>query len=216
VTTRCLVARCAKVKGKHDQCPADTPICEQGRLFTPLTALDLLPLPVKQARSIDFIPFFYWSARGQTRRYRVVCAPVLATSGAPRPAPRIVFSLLLAHRGPPQQRVVTVVGLYSQTRQPGRALVACGRPSTRSTSSVGPRRVSGSFSIGDPDKGRSFGFSVSSTSGNARLTPVRRLSASSFRHVQRNRLSPTPYRSTSTGASGHESTPDVCRWDSSR
>jgi len=138
---------------RDDQCPADT-ICEQGVCHSFERPFDLL-LFRKQGASIDFIPF-YWSRRGNPG-YRVV-APLYWHFWSPEARTQIVFPFYWRIEDHLKQRVVTVVGLYSQTRQPGARSWALWPAFYASTKFGWAAPLLGSFSIGDPDKGRSFGL----------------------------------------------------------
>ena len=138
---------------RDDQCPADT-ICEQGVCHSFERPFDLL-LFRKQGASIDFIPF-YWSRRGNPG-YRVL-APVYWHFWSAESRTQIAAPFYWRIEDHLKQRVVTVVGLYSQPRQPDARSWAVWPFIYTSTKFGWAAPLAGSFTIGDPDRGRAFGL----------------------------------------------------------
>ena len=134
-------------------CPVDT-ICEQGTCRAFEKAFTLL-LFRKEGGTLDFIPF-YWSHRGNPG-YRVL-APFYWHFWSPEARTQIVAPFYWRIEDHLKQRVVTVVGLYSQTRQPDARSWAVWPFFYSSTKFGWAAPLLGSFTIGDPDKGRSFGL----------------------------------------------------------
>jgi hypothetical protein len=134
-------------------CPVDT-ICEQGACRAFEKAFTLL-LFRKEGATLDFIPF-YWSRRGNPG-YRVL-APFYWHFWSPEARTQIVAPFYWRIEDHLKQRVVTVVGLYSQTRQPDARSWAVWPFLYTSTKFGWAAPLLGSFTIGDPDKGRSFGL----------------------------------------------------------
>jgi hypothetical protein len=135
------------------ECPVDT-ICEQGVCRSFERAFNLL-LFRKEGATLDFIPF-YWSRRGNPG-YRVLL-PVYWHFWSPESRTQIVAPFYWRIEDHLKQRVVTVVGLYSQTRQPDARSWALWPIFYSSTKFGWAAPLLGSFSIGDPDKGSSLGL----------------------------------------------------------
>ena len=138
---------------RDDQCPADT-ICEQGFCRSFERAFNLL-LFRKEGATLDFIPF-YWSRRGNPG-YRVL-APVYWHFWSAESRTQIAAPFYWRIEDHLKQRVVTVVGLYSQTRQPDARSWAVWPFIYTSTKFGWAAPLAGSFTIGDPDRGRAFGL----------------------------------------------------------
>jgi hypothetical protein len=138
---------------RDDQCPVDT-ICEQGVCRSFERAFNLL-LFRKEGASLDFIPF-YWSRRGNPG-HRVL-APFYWHFWSPESRVQIVFPFYWRIEDHLKQRVVTVVGLYSHTRQPDARSWAVWPFFYTSTKFGWAAPLLGSFSVGDPDKGRALGL----------------------------------------------------------
>ena len=135
------------------ECPVDT-ICEQGACHFFERRFTLL-LFRKEGGTVDLIPF-YWSRRGNPG-YRVLI-PFYWHFWSPDSRTQIVAPFYWRTEDHLKQRVVTVVGLYSQTRQPDARSWAVWPFLYMSTKFGWAAPLLGSFTIGDPDKGRSFGL----------------------------------------------------------
>ena len=135
------------------ECPVDT-ICEQGACH-PFQRRFTLLLFRKEGATVDLIPF-YWSRRGNPG-YRVL-APLYWHFWSPESRTQIVAPFYWRIEDHLKQRVVTVVGLYSQTRQPDARSWAVWPFLYLSTKFGWAAPFLGSFSIGDPDNGRAFGL----------------------------------------------------------
>ncbi len=98
---------------RDDQCPADT-ICEDGVCQAFERSIDVL-LYRKAGRNTQFLPF-YFSDRGNPG-HRVV-APLYFHFWSPESRTRIVAPFYWRVEDHLKQRVVLVIGLYSQTTQP--------------------------------------------------------------------------------------------------
>ena len=135
------------------ECPAET-ICEQGVCRSFERAFNLL-LFRKEGATLNFIPL-YWSRRGNPG-YRVL-APLYWHFWSPDSRAQIAFPFYWRIEDHLKQRVVTVAGLYSQTRQPDARSWAVWPFFYTSTKFGWAAPMLGSFTIGDPDKGRAFGL----------------------------------------------------------
>jgi len=129
-------------------------ICETGRLSLLRTGLQSPALP--QGRRDTQLHSLYWSRRGNPG-YRVL-APLYWHFWSPEARTQIVFPFYWRVEDHLKQRVVTVVGLYSQTRQPDARSWAVWPFLYTSTKFGWAAPILGSFAIGDPDKGRAFGL----------------------------------------------------------
>ena len=138
---------------RDDQCPANT-ICESGTCRTFERPVDIL-LYRKDGRSTAFIPF-YFSNRGNPG-HRVV-APLYFHFWSPESHTQIVAPFYWRVEDHLKQRVVLVIPPYSQTTQPDARSWAVWPFVYVSTKFGWAAPLLGSFSIGDPDKGRSFGL----------------------------------------------------------
>jgi len=141
------------VCSRDDQCPVET-ICEHGACQAYERAFTLL-LFRKEGASLDFIPL-YWSQRGNPGNR--VLFPIYWHFWSPESHTRIVAPFYWRVEDYLKQRVVTVVGLYSQTRQPDARSWALWPFFYASTKFGWAAPLLGSFTIGDPDKGRAFGL----------------------------------------------------------
>jgi len=138
---------------RDDQCPVET-ICEHGACQAFERAFTLL-LFRKEGASLDFIPF-YWSRRGNPGNR--VLFPFYWHFWSPEAHTRIVAPFYWRVEDYLKQRVVTVVGLYSQTREPDARSWALWPFFYVSTKFGWAAPLLGSFTIGDPDKGHAFGL----------------------------------------------------------
>ncbi len=138
---------------RDDECNAGT-ICEHGVCKAFERSFDML-LFRKEGASTDFIPF-YFSQRGNPG-HRVV-APFYWHFWSPESRTRIVFPFYWRVEDHLKQRVVTVVGLYSHTRQPDARSWAVWPFFYASTKFGWAAPLLGSFTIGDPDRQRALGL----------------------------------------------------------
>jgi hypothetical protein len=136
-----------------DQCPTGT-ICESGTCQAFEHAVDVL-LYRKEGRSTAFIPF-YFSNRGNPG-HRIV-APLYWHFWSPESHTQIVAPFYWRVEDHLKQSVVLVIGLYSQTTQPGARSWAVWPLLYMSTKFgwVAPPLLS--FKVGDPDHGKAFGM----------------------------------------------------------
>ena len=153
VATTATTTATGIVCSRDDQCPVDT-ICEQGACRSFERAFNLL-LFRKEGATLDFIPF-YWSRRGNPG-HRVL-APFYWHFWSPESRTQIAFPFYWRIEDHLKQRVITVVGLYSHTGQPDARSWAVWPLFYTSTKFGWAAPLLGSFSIGDPDKGRAFGL----------------------------------------------------------
>ena len=136
-----------------DQCPTDT-ICESGTCQAFEHAVDVL-LYRKEGRSTAFIPF-YFSNRGNPG-HRIV-APFYWHFWSPESHTQIVAPFYWRVEDHLKQSVVLVVGLYSQTTQPGARSWAVWPFLYISTKFGWAAPLLLSFKVGDPDHGKAFGM----------------------------------------------------------
>ena len=138
---------------RDDQCPADT-ICEDGVCQAFERSIDIL-LYRKAGRSTQFLPF-YFSDRGNPG-HRVV-APLYFHFWSPESRTRIVAPFYWRVEDHLKQRVVLVIGLYSETKQPDARSWAVWPFFYFSTKFgwASPIPLL-SFRAGDPDHGKAFG-----------------------------------------------------------
>jgi hypothetical protein len=136
-----------------DQCPTGT-ICEDGSCQAFERPIDIL-LYRKEGRSTWVLPF-YFSNRGNPG-HRVL-APLYFHFWSPESHTQIVAPFYWRVEDHLKQRVVTVVGLYSQTTQPGARSWALWPAFYLSTKFGWAAPPLASFKVGDPDKGKAFGM----------------------------------------------------------
>jgi hypothetical protein len=138
---------------RDDQCPANT-ICEDGTCQPFERSIDIL-LYRKEGRSTRFLPF-YFSQRGNPG-HRVI-APLYFHFWSPESRTQIVAPFYWRVEDHLKQRVVMVVGLYSQTQQPDARSWALWPFFYFSTKFGWASPIPlFSFRAGDPDHGKSFG-----------------------------------------------------------
>jgi hypothetical protein len=138
---------------RDDECSAGT-ICEHGVCQAFERPFDLL-LYRRDGASTDLIPF-YFSLRGNPG-HRVV-APFYWHFWSPESRTKIVFPFYWRVEDHLKQRVVTVVGLYSHTRQPDARSWAVWPFFYASTKFGWAAPLLGSFTIGDPDRQKALGL----------------------------------------------------------
>lgn len=138
---------------RDDQCPVHT-ICEQGSCRTFEPAFNLL-LFRKEGANTNFLPI-YWSRKGNPG-HRVV-APFYWHFWSPRGRTQIVAPFYWRVEDYLAQRVITVIGPYSQTTQPDARSWAVWPLFYSSTKFGWAAPLLGSFRVGDPDHGRAFGL----------------------------------------------------------
>jgi hypothetical protein len=138
---------------RDEECDAGT-ICEQGVCQAFERPFDLL-LYRKDGPSTEFIPF-YWARRGNPG-HRVL-APLYWHFWSPEGRTQVVFPFYWRVEDHLKQRVVTVVGLYSHTRQPDARSWALWPVFYASTKFGWAAPLLGSFTVGDPDRQKAFGL----------------------------------------------------------
>ena len=138
---------------RDDQCAAGT-ICENGTCQAFERPIDIL-LYRKDGRSTEVLPF-YFSNRGNPG-HRVV-APLYFHFWSPEAHSQIVAPFYWHVEDHLKQRVVLVVGLYSQTKQPDAKSWAVWPFFYLSTKFGWAAPLLGSFRAGDPDHGRAWGL----------------------------------------------------------